>query len=53
MRRCFRPSIGGLLETVMHEDSPLAIALMIAALLVLIALPMLIMPSDAVILSYY
>lgn len=35
------------------QDSPLAIALMIAAILLAIALPMLIMPSDAVILSYY
>ena len=35
------------------QDSPLAIALMIAALIVLIALPMLIMPSDAVILAHY
>lgn len=35
------------------QDSPLAIALMIAAILLAIAMPMLIMPSDAVILSYY
>ena len=35
------------------QDSPLAIALMIVALLALIALPMLTMPSDAVIMSYY
>ena len=35
------------------QDSPLAIALMIVALLALIALPMLIMPSDAVILAHY
>lgn len=35
------------------QDSPLAIALMIAAILLAIALPMLIMPSDAVIMSYY
>ena len=35
------------------QDSPLAIALMIAALIALVAIPMLIMPSDAVIMSYY
>ena len=35
------------------QDSPLAIALMIAALIALVAIPMLIMPSDAAILAHY
>ena len=35
------------------QDSPLAIALMIAALIALVAIPMLIMPSDAEILAHY
>lgn len=34
------------------QDSPLAIALMIAALIALVAIPMLIMPSDAEILAH-
>ena len=35
------------------QDSPLAIALMIAALIALVAIPMLIMPSDAEIMAAY
>ena len=35
------------------QDSPLAIALMIAALIALVAIPMLAMPSDAEILAFY
>lgn len=35
------------------QDSPLEIALFIVVMIALVAIPMLAMPSDAVILSYY
>ena len=35
------------------QDSPLAIAIFILALIALVAIPMLAMPSDAEILAFY
>ena len=45
-------SAGPFHEVSIMQDSPLAIALMIAALIALVAIPMLIMPSDAEILAH-